>query len=170
MKLTWDIIGKEEVAAGFADRKAAMVGNVQRTIMAQTTLLEAYIKTSKLHGQALNQRTGRLAASVHSAFFQESEASFYGTVGTNVVYAAIHEFGGTIHHPGGTAFIIDKLTGRASWISNADPLAATLARTKPHDIHMPERSYLRSGLADKRNSINAAIRGAVTAGAQGESV
>jgi phage gpG-like protein len=60
-------------------------------------------------------------------------------------YARIHNEGGTIKHPGGTAYIPgDK---RFAWVKNktAARLEASgrkLPRTKPHDINIPQRRFM----------------------------
>lgn len=61
----------------------------------------------------------------------------------DVVYALIHELGGTIKHPGGTAFFFDENEGWAVFVRNSDPKAGDLPRTKAHDITIPARPYLR---------------------------
>lgn len=60
-----------------------------------------------------------------------------------VPYARIHEFGGTIKHPGGTPYKI--VDGRAVFVSKAE--GADLPKTKPHDITIRARPYLRPGFA-----------------------
>jgi phage gpG-like protein len=80
-------------------------------------------------------------------------AAISQTVGTNVKYAGIHEFGGEIQHPGGTAYFPDK-TGQLRWVSNA-AARPEMPRTRAHKIPMPERSFLRSGLRDRAAQIQA---------------
>ncbi|MCX7099942.1 MAG: phage virion morphogenesis protein [Methylobacter sp.] len=67
------------------------------------------------------------------------------TVGTTLPYAKIHNDGGVIAHPGGTAFFIKK--GKIAYVSNR--VAANLAtaghklpRTKAHAIRIPQRKFL----------------------------
>ena len=60
----------------------------------------------------------------------------------DVEYALILELGGTIAHPGGTAFFVGE-DGLAVFVSNADAAGRTFARTKPHDIVIPAYPYLR---------------------------
>lgn len=55
-----------------------------------------------------------------------------------VPYARIHEFGGTINHPGGTPYKI--VDGRAVFVSKAE--GADLPKTKPHPIKIPARPYI----------------------------
>lgn len=67
------------------------------------------------------------------------------TVGTTLPYARIHNEGGTINHPGGTAFFMKD--GKAAFISNrkANALATAghkLPRTKAHQIRIPKRKFL----------------------------
>lgn len=67
------------------------------------------------------------------------------TVGTTLPYARIHNDGGTINHPGGTAFF--KKKGKTIFVKNST--AANLAtaghklpRTKSHPIPIPQRKFL----------------------------
>jgi len=68
----------------------------------------------------------------------------YGIDKDVVPYAAIHEYGGTIKHPGGTPYV--NIGGRTLFVrkENADKNMRT---TKPHNIEMPARPYLRPGFA-----------------------
>lgn len=66
---------------------------------------------------------------------------------STAVYSAIHEFGGSINHPGGTAFFKGK-EGDLIFVSNAtaERYAAKhgrqMPRTKPHIIPMPARPFM----------------------------
>ncbi len=67
------------------------------------------------------------------------------TVGTTLPYARIHNEGGTINHPGGTAFFMKG--GKMAFVSNrkASNLATAghkLPRTKAHPIRIPQRKFL----------------------------
>jgi phage gpG-like protein len=72
-------------------------------------------------------------------------------VGTNVHYARLHEFGGTIRG-GGTAYVMIPPTkgARPEFVPLKRETAARrsakgqwVGRTKPHTIRMPQRPYLR---------------------------
>jgi len=67
----------------------------------------------------------------------------YGIDYDIIKYARIHEFGGTIKHPGGTHYRI--VDGRAVFVNKADGRADGLPTTKPHNIKIPARPYLRPG-------------------------
>jgi hypothetical protein len=65
----------------------------------------------------------------------------YGIDPKVVPYARIHEFGGTIKHPGGTHYRV--VDGRAVFVNKAEGKADNLKTTKPHDIKIRARPYLR---------------------------
>lgn len=71
--------------------------------------------------------------------------------GTNLDYARIHELGGTINHPGGTAYKIVG-PGKAAFVSNANA-TANMKRTKPHPIVMPARPFLRPVINTKKKQM-----------------
>ena len=58
-------------------------------------VIERDIKKKKLSGDVLTARSGHLRRSIASVF-HGSKQNFGGTVGSNVVYLPIHEFGGVI--------------------------------------------------------------------------
>jgi hypothetical protein len=69
----------------------------------------------------------------------------------NIKVATAHEFGVTIQHPGGTAYIIRD--GQAVFISNEAAVGRDLPRTQPHEIVIPERSFIRKTVDIKRRQI-----------------
>lgn len=131
-----------------------------------TILLESLVK-KKLSGGVLNVVSGRLRRSI----FHKVESTATSVTGrvlqsSDVPYGRIHEFGGTIKHPGGTAYLFDKRVGAPFFVGNDKIIASALPRTKPHDIKMPERSYMRSSLAEMREKIIADMKQAVIEGAK----
>lgn len=136
---------------------------LRREVSKQTLMLEALVKR-KLSNDVLRVRTGNLRASIHSVV-DEGPTSITGKVASSgdVKYAAIHEFGGTIKHPGGTPFM--SFEGQTFFVSKQKAANLNLPVTRPHDIPIPERSFMRSSLAERRAAIiegltNAAKRGA----------
>lgn len=83
-------------------------------------------------------------------------AKIYGEGMTIFQIGAIHEFGSTFQHPGGTKYIMKN--GRPRFVSNdyAGPVAGT---TGPHTITIPQRSFLRVPFATKKAEIADAIAG-----------
>lgn len=74
-------------------------------------------------------------------------------------YGLLHEYGGTIPHPGGTPYIVVE-GGKAVFVSiaKAQEIEAktgrTLPKTKAHTITMPARPFLRPGLREFMNNPN----------------
>lgn len=93
--------------------------------------LQAHIKNRKLEGQVLHHRSGRLTESIHPEFFSTPNEEKV-SVGTNVSYAAAHEYG--FHK-----------TVQVKEYTRKDG-----ARVKAHDVKMNlrERSFLRTSLRE----------------------
>lgn len=59
---------------------------------------------------------------------------------SGVRLAAVHEFGAHINHPGGTPYVVTE--DGAVFVHKGTPGIAGI--TKPHEITIPERSFIRS--------------------------
>lgn len=95
-------------------------------------------------------QTGILEGSISIAdFAHDIENGVEGVWGSkDVKYARIHELGGVIEHPGGTPYLIGE-DGLAVFVRKDHPDAADLPKTKPHQITMPKRPYLRPAADEK---------------------
>ena len=141
--------------------KLKMLPNVFRqrlnaALMVQADMLVSHIKADKLSGQVLKVGTTSHPHLRDSIFQQNVQNDSSGVVykvasGGNIPYAAIHEYGGVIQHPGSDKF--------QAWDGPGGPVFTH--GTKPHSITIPERSYMRSALADNKASIIAAIQGSL---------
>lgn len=155
--------GKEYIA-----RLEGMSGRVQRELAKAVTSLAYDLVTlvkKKLSGDVLNVRTGKLRDSISQEVTQSNNSVIAKVFsGGEVKYAGIHEFGGTIHHPGGTPYLFDKASGTVVFVSKSAPNVDKLPVTKAHEINMPERSFLRSSLSDMRQQIESEMREAVIRG------
>lgn len=69
---------------------------------------------------------------------------------------AIHEFGGTINHPGGTPYgyasLKDRLAKRVSFLKKGGSSYFVLGVTRPHRITIPPRPYIRPTVAKNRDA------------------
>lgn len=78
---------------------------------------------------------------------QQAHEKHEGSDLTNAELGAIHEFGGTINHPGGQPYYINSSTGKAVFVSKNSLFGQYLIEkgqvTKPHQIIIPTRSFLR---------------------------
>jgi phage gpG-like protein len=98
--------------------------------MQSTTLgISAYVKERGLSGQVLHIRTGRLKSSINGTA-QMVGNIVTGKVGTNVVYAPIHELGGVIRAKN-SPYLRFKIGDR--WVSKKE-------------VKIPARPFLSTGL------------------------
>lgn len=74
---------------------------------------------------------------------------------TNARLAAVHEFGATIRHPGGTPY---RVTSKgAVFVKKDSPGAGMLPKTKPHLIRIPARSFIGSTFDKQRKEYEKAV-------------
>lgn len=129
----------------------------------------SYIQKEHLTGQGpfpveehkLGVRTGRLRGALWAAPTTVSGGQAESAIGDNVKYAAIHEFGGSIHHKArtGTARLRTDRAGNLLRQLN-HPHLAIFARgshksvrnvdytAAEHEVVMPERAPIRTGLQE----------------------
>ncbi len=148
------IIGAEGVIDRLDQIPGQVAAALRRAVEAEASKLTAYVKEQKLSGQALKTQTGALQRSINYQL-QDEGGRIAATVGTNLAYAAIHEYGGSTR-----AHVIEA--------SQAKTLAFQMGgqdvffkRVNHPGSHMPERSFLRSSLEENAGSIRAAIEQAV---------
>jgi phage gpG-like protein len=118
--------------------------------MARITIgLQSYIVSQKLQGQVLHHRTGNLGRNVA----QEVREDTHGItgivgVGRTAYYGKVHEYGGS--------FMVREHV-RTSKLGNQFSVRAHMAT-------YPERSFMRTALAEKAVEIRAKIAEAVELG------
>ncbi|CAJ6333803.1 Mu-like prophage protein gpG [Burkholderia pseudomallei] len=135
----------------------ALVQRVQRLVIA----LQVHVVADKLSGQVLNVRTGRLRRSVNQAV-TTTDTTIIGVVSTPVEYAPPNEYGFR-----GVVTVKEHLrqVTQAFGKPLTTPVTATV-REHPMKMNLPERSFLRTALADQRDDILHGIREAAAEGAQ----
>jgi phage gpG-like protein len=152
--LTVEARGLTEALARVDGMGPKLQAALRDTVTQETFELQRHVVQDKLSGQVLNRRSGALSRSI-TARMTESAGTIRGIVGTNLAYGRIHEYGRTIHHPGSVA--------REGGMLRFEVGGAVLfrKRTAPHEIRMPERSYLRSALRERREAFFAAVRATI---------
>jgi len=126
-------------------RLAAMSSKVHAAVLKKTYELAGKLKSKvqqNLTNQILQIRTGKLVRSIFEQVTDSPNEVSGRVYSSGLKYAKIQEFGGTIRHPGGTAYLIDSKTGLAKFIGNKEEIASRLPRTKPHNITIPGRRYM----------------------------
>jgi len=113
------------------------------------------IRKYKAHPTKLTSRSGELirsygpkggaygtTGSKHAIQYVKVQGNqVVGTKGSDLVYAAIHEFGGTINHPGGTPYIVTD--EGAVFMRKDGNYPKGVQFTQPHMIRIPARPTLK---------------------------
>lgn len=127
---------------------------VDKAVLRLALKMTALVKT-KLSGQVLKVRTGTLRRSINYKISRPSSQSTEAIVGTNVKYAAIHEYGGTI-----PARIVYPRTKMALKFQMAGKTVFAKKAMIP-SAKMPVRSFLRASLAEMTPEIKRELEAAV---------
>jgi phage gpG-like protein len=148
-----------ELRDDFSASLAVMPDQVRQALFSKANMLAVALEAKiqqKLSGGVLNMRSGALASSI-IATVDESSADVSVRIGTSgdVKYAAIQEFGGTIppHE-----IVPNKAKALAFVVGGKQVFAA---RVNLPAVTIPERSYLRSSLAEMAGEIAEGLSGAV---------
>ena len=144
-----DIKGDEQVAIRLENLPSNIRAQLKKAMNDAMIDLRGYVAANKLSGQLLKVRTNNLRSSITQRI-TDDPTSVVGIVGTNVKYAAIHEYGGQIKTRLGTGKGKPKVGGKAY-------------------ITMPEKRFLRGSLVDKTNSIKERLAIAVSEVTHGKS-
>jgi phage gpG-like protein len=103
--------------------------------------ISGWVKKNRLTGPRpgiLGVVTGRLRSSITFSKAQKEGNAYVSRIGTNVVYARIHEYGGIIR-PGQKGFLAWKSRDTGKWVFT----------TKP--VKIPARPFLHPALEDQQN-------------------
>lgn len=149
------------IGGGPADLPKAGAKIIEKTRVAMTRVTLMLLGRTKdnLSDKVLNVRTGRLRRSITQEVLDQ-EGVIVGQVGTNVNYAAAHEFGVNMdvkiqEHV--------RLVKQAFGKQLKHPVWATV---RPHTKRMvlPERSFLRTALETMTDEIPKEIKSQVSTG------
>ncbi|MGA2045018.1 MAG: hypothetical protein ABSG83_16795 [Roseiarcus sp.] len=150
--LSLALAGAEALDARLDAWPAALRAVLAQKVALLAAALADKVRTEKLSGQVLNPRSGALVGSIIAEAGAEGEA-MVGRIGVagDVKYAAIQEYGGkTAAH--------EILPAKAAALAFVAGGALHFARRVEHPgSTIPERSYLRSSLAEMADDIVAAF-------------
>jgi phage gpG-like protein len=152
-----ELNGLEETRAQLDVYPAALQTALSAKAAELAAALADLVKNSNLSGAVLNTRSGALSDSIAVSVNADSDGVL-ASVGSegDVKYAAIQEYGGkTSAH--------EILPAKADVLAFVIGDAQHFARRVEHPGSLiPERSYLRSALADMKDEILTALAGAAT--------
>ncbi len=155
------VFGADALAARLDAVPQALATNLAQTAERLAGELSRRVR-GNLSGAVLQQRSGRLAASV-AVTVQPAGSGVTATVGSDAVYAAIHEYGGTL--PART--IVPRNARALAFPWQGGERFFKHVAVPP--VQMPERSFLRSALAAMTPEIRTALAEAAFAAAAGKS-
>jgi phage gpG-like protein len=139
--IDFKVSGDGQVLAGMVKAEADTLARVGASILRLTLSLKRKVKEDKLSGQVLKVRTGTLRRSIGHDVFDDG-AGIVGAVSTPIKYAPPHEFGATI-----PARIVEaKRAGALRFQIGGKFVFAK--RVNIPSFKLPERSFMRSALAD----------------------
>lgn len=153
------------VVASLREKGPQIIQAVAQKMEQLMIQLQAKIVGGKLQGQVLHHRTGKLANSIRVIPVVQSGGSIVGMVeggGGTAFYGRIHEYGGVVQIPeftrrvsGGKEAIKARLTNKAGSMPGT---------VRAHTATFPERSFMRTSLAEHREAIFAGLTQAVDEG------
>jgi len=153
--ITAYVVGDAEVVARLKSLPAKIQTTLSKAVTRLAVDLTSKVKTDKLSGQALKRRTGTLSRSINYRV-NESTQEITAQVGTNVEYAALHEYGFK-----GTEQVKEHLrTIKQAFGKPIDPRSVTVA-AHSRRVDYPERSFLRSSLREMEQAIRIGLADAV---------
>ena len=174
----------QKVLSGMQSLPARLVAAIARGMDQANQIAIRNIKTDRLVGEAgpfpiEEHKLGKVSGLLrHSVWASQAQATSGGQIqsaaGSPVGYAAIHEFGGRIHHKARPVKVRHKLDARGNLVkqlANSNLLmfakaGAKRARTttvqgKAYDVDMPERAPFRTGLEETRDTYKTMISRAI---------
>lgn len=149
------VIDSAAVMARLAQFGPRIQAGVERSIRQIVIEGQSEIVRDRLHGgNPLFSRSGNLARAVQQQVDSNGDA-ITGTIGVDKTapYGAVHEYGGTYdvrEHIRSSSLKVKK--GKIRFRSGGD--------VRAHTVTYPERSFLRSWLADNKGDIYAQIESA----------
>lgn len=144
-----ELIGGEQLVARLGLFGPRLRGGLEQSIARMTMELLRRVKADKLSGQVLKVRTGRLRRSINERLEGQGTTQVTGTVGTNVVYGKVHEYGG---------LMTVRAHQRRMTQAFGKPVTPRMVDVKQHTVNYPARSFLRTALAELEPVIKAELQ------------
>lgn len=155
-----------------------LLAAVARTMDDENLLTIGHINAQRMTGKGpfpvsehkLGVRTGNLRRSLRASKTRLVGDSLVSTIGSNIVYAGIHEFGGVIKHPprAGSVRLRTNQQGALLRQKNNPSLAVFAGRRHKsakevaftagaHEVTMPARAPIATGIEDRRAAYGEAV-------------
>ena len=145
--------GREQVRSAIEQMIDSARDSIVNEMQAVTVDLTAVVKRDKLSGQVLRRVSGDLSRSVSPNTKVEGD-KIIGTVGTNLFYGRVHEYG---------------FNGRVMIPAHARNTKYGVQNVRAHErtMRLPERSFLRSSLKEMLPEIRERLAKSLVRGLNG---
>ncbi len=148
----------ETLLARVAGTEQRLRDGMRSAVQRLSIMVQSGVKEGKLTGQVLHVRTGTLRRSINRVV-TETPSGVFAQVGTNVRYAAIHEYGfeGDVQVK---AHVRRSALQMSAKRTKRDRKSDGTILVRAHTMHMkmPARSFLRSTLKDFTGVITTTLR------------
>lgn len=144
------VVGSERINVKLENMPGNVTMSVAKRIQIVLFKLEGNVKSKKLTDQALRVRTNRLRSSIHASDVAVTADKVSGTVGTNVIYAAPHEYGFS-----GPVSVKEHLRQVKKVFGHQlkNPMTVKVSAFT-RQMNLPERSFLRSQMREDEKFIH----------------
>jgi phage gpG-like protein len=166
--ITANIVGVGDVVRRLERIPWNIAAKLETAVNAQAAELLRLVK-EKVSGDVLRNRTGTLRRKLNMEM-EASATRIVGKVGIKLSYAAAHEFGSkasgttTVREHLRRLKIVRAMKRGRLVVKSYDGVATVHAHRRNWRTNLPERSYLRTALAERKQAIQDAIRGAIEGG------
>jgi phage gpG-like protein len=133
----------EALLSRLAGTHERLLGDLRVVVRRLAIKAQGVVKGEKLTGQVLHVRTGTLRRSINQQI-EETGTGIFAKVGTNVKYAAIHEYG------------FDGAETVRAHTRLGHPVRAHV-----REVHMPKRSFLVATLNEMSEEIRTTLRATI---------
>jgi HK97 gp10 family phage protein len=153
-----ELIGAERVVAFLELLPQKAMAAIKADVSRLAITLLRKVKKEKLSGQVLKNQTGTLRRSINQRVEVFGQQAVVGSVGTNLRYAKAHEFGTdkTVTVPAHLR-MMKVAWGKA--VKNPRKIEIGAHAMK---MHLPERSFLRSAMAEMAPEIREGLEAAMS--------
>ncbi len=147
--ITGSVIKGQKAPRAMKQAVAVVDSAVERAVLRLAIKMTGMVKT-KLSGEVLKVRTGRLRRSIH---YEMNKATnrVEATVGTNVIYGKVHELGLTI-----PAHVVEPRRTKALRFQVGGKIVFA-KRVNIPAVKMPQRSFLEASLRQMTPEIRATL-------------
>lgn len=142
------MVGDEAVAAYLRGATVKVEAAARESVGRIVLRLSRHVKAGKLTGQVLRVKTGTLRRSVSHAV-TDAPGEVIGVVSTNVKYGRVHEYG----FEGSQSVKAHMRTIKKAWGKALKQPKSVHVSGHARHVKLPERSFLRSALADLAPSV-----------------